>query len=250
MSETTCMSGWLGRKRARSFNRPPAHAGGFGLEVEANAEANLAWAECASSYQKRVEKRLPLFGRRGRCEGVEVDELTTEAEDGFVQHIVKLHHRPHTNLFSETKFTSDIQIEEELSRTLAGIARQVSRLADSRQCKETEYRRIDWVARAAPVKQFRIAREDWSIVADVIKVAVGAADGDVEGGAGCQTKDWRDAQIAELARHIKRSGENKAMPPVKQAARAFAGKVAGYERVGGVYNSVVSQMRKCVSAAE
>ena len=57
-------------------------------------------------------------------------------------------------------------------------------------------------------------------------------------------------QLAEITRRVERSGENKAMAAVEQAARALAEKVAGDKRVGSVHDAVVSQMRKCVGGAE
>ena len=106
------------------------------LEIKANAQTNLARAEGARGHEKRVEECLPLRRRRGRSEGVEVDEFAAEAEDRFVQHIVKLHYRTKPQMFTQAKLTRDIQIKEKLPRSLAGVTRQVSGLADSGPRKE------------------------------------------------------------------------------------------------------------------
>src|SRR6185295_1825086 len=94
------------------------------------------------------------------------------------------------------------------------------------------------------------AREDWPIVTHVIEVAVSATDRNVEWRSRAESHHRRQAQLAEITRHIKCPGKNEAVPPVKQAACAFGEKVAGNQGVGSVHNAIVRQMRKCIGRPE
>src|SRR4029077_5429197 len=116
----------------------PAACSWFYLEVETDAEPNLSRAQGARGDQKRIEERSTLFGRRCGSEGVEVYEFTTEAVDSFVEHVVKLHYRTQAHVFAQAKLTRDIQVEEKLTGSLSGVARQISCLADSGQRKEIQ----------------------------------------------------------------------------------------------------------------
>src|SRR6266511_3056546 len=100
------------------------------------------------------------------------------------------------------------------------------------------------------MKQFGFAGKNRTIVSDVVKIAISAADGNVERRPRCQAQDWREAHFAEIARRVKASGKNKAMSTVQQAARPLAVEVSGYQSVGSIDNAVVRQMRKCVSRTE
>ena len=92
-----------------------------------------------------------MFRRCSRRKGIEVDELAAEAEDRFVEHVIKLDCRAQPHLFAQTKFAGDVEVEEKLAGTLTGVARQVSRLADGRQGKQIQDRRdrLDRRARAS-----------------------------------------------------------------------------------------------------
>src|SRR5438876_1813779 len=98
----------------------------FRSKIEANAEANLARAECPRRNQERVEKCLTLRRRRSGGEGVEVYELCTEAEYGFVQHVIELNHRTQAHTLVQTKFARDIQVEKKQARARTGVAPQIS----------------------------------------------------------------------------------------------------------------------------
>src|SRR5205814_4734501 len=88
------------------------------------------------------------------------------------------------------------------------------------------------------------------VVANVVQVAVSAADGDVEGRARSETKDGREIESSEPAWCVERAGEDEAMPTIKETARAFGAKIAGRERVRCVDDAVVNQTRERVSSAE
>src|SRR6266508_4446319 len=100
------------------------------------------------------------------------------------------------------------------------------------------------------MKQFGVAGKNWTIVSDVVKIAISAADGNVERRPRCQAQDWRAAHFAEIARRVKASGKNKAMTTIQQAARPLAVEVSGYQSVGSIHDAVVRQMRKCISRTE
>src|SRR6267142_6493218 len=87
---------------------PPANAGGSDSEVQTNAKTNLSRTKRARGNQKRIEECLTLFRCSSKREGAEVYEFTTEAEDGLVEHIVKLERRAKPPAFTQTKFASDI----------------------------------------------------------------------------------------------------------------------------------------------
>ena len=96
------------------------------LEIKAHSEANLARAECPRRNQERVEKCLTLRRRRSGGEGVEVYELCTEAEYGFVQHVIELNYRTQAHTLVQTKFARDIQVEKKQARARTSVARQIS----------------------------------------------------------------------------------------------------------------------------
>ena len=62
-------------------------------EVEANSQTNLTGAERVRGDEERIEECLALLRCRGRRKGIEVYKLADEAEDRFVEHIVKLNQR-------------------------------------------------------------------------------------------------------------------------------------------------------------
>ncbi len=112
---------------------PPAP--GLGLEVETNAEPNLSRAQGTRGDEKRIEERPTLLrGRSGR-EGVKVYEFAAEAVDSFVEHVVKLHYGTQPHTFAQAKLARNIQVEEKLTGTVSGVARQGSGLTDSGQRK-------------------------------------------------------------------------------------------------------------------
>ena len=92
-----------------------------------------------------------MLGRRSGREGVKVYEFAAEAVDGFVEHVVKLHYRTQPQVFAQAKLARNIQVEEKLSRTVSGVARQVSGLADSGQRKGIQDCRVERVARTTPM---------------------------------------------------------------------------------------------------
>jgi hypothetical protein len=71
-------------------------------------------------------------GAFGAEEGVvvEVDELGAEAEDGLVQDVVEFDRWAKANAIAKLEFASHIEVEDEETRTDAGVPRQVSGLTD------------------------------------------------------------------------------------------------------------------------
>jgi hypothetical protein len=121
------------------------------LEVETHAEPNLSRAQGARGDKKRIEECPTLLGRRSGREGIKVYEFAAEAVDRFVEYVVKLHYRTQPHMFGQAKFPRNIQVEEKLTRTVSGVARQVSGLADSGQRKGIQDCRVERVARTTPM---------------------------------------------------------------------------------------------------
>ena len=76
------------------------------------------------------------------------------------------------------------------------------------------------------MKQFGVAAENWTIISDVIQVSIDATNGDIERRARADAPNRGKAQLAEIARSIKRSGKDKSMPAVEQATGSLGKKVS------------------------
>src|SRR2546421_2149106 len=100
------------------------------------------------------------------------------------------------------------------------------------------------------MKQFSVTSENWTIISDIVEVAIIAADGDIKRRARCDTPDRRKAELAKIRRRIKRSGKNKSMSTIEQAAGSLAEKVSRNQRIRSIYDSIVCQMGKCIGSAE
>ncbi len=61
------------------------------LKIEPHAGTHLPRFESARGDEERVEEGAALLFGGGGAEGVEVDELGAEGEDGFVQSLYKTH---------------------------------------------------------------------------------------------------------------------------------------------------------------
>ena len=96
------------------------------LKFETNSQTNLTRAERARGYEKGTKEILTLEVGCSRSESIKVYKLAAEAEDCFVEYIVKLDHRAQTRPLTQAKFARDIQIKEKLSRPLARVPRQIT----------------------------------------------------------------------------------------------------------------------------
>ena len=95
-------------------------------EIESYSEPNLSWSHGAGRNEELIEEGLSLRRGSGRSKRVEVDELAAETEDRRVKYVVEFHAPTHPHLLVQTELARDIQIENKLTRAIAGIARQVS----------------------------------------------------------------------------------------------------------------------------
>src|SRR5882724_5433768 len=149
----TCRRGvdWTG---GRDKSRPMKAVTSYrtpNLEIQTHTQTNLSWAHGAGRHQEVVDEVLPDSGCSGRREGAEVDELTAKTEHGGVEDVIKLDYRSQVNLFTEFEIARDVEIENELRRTGAGVARQISRLADGRQAELIDNRNIARRTGGAPL---------------------------------------------------------------------------------------------------
>src|SRR5713226_7879154 len=105
------------------------------LEIQTHTETNLSWAHGAGRHQEVVYELLSGGGCGRWREGAEVDELAAKTKHGGVQDVIKLDHRSQVNFISAFELARDVEIENELRRAGAGVARKISRLADRRQAE-------------------------------------------------------------------------------------------------------------------
>ncbi len=98
-------------------------------EIEAQSEADAAGAQGPCRHKERIEERLALRWRGRRSQRTEVDELSTEGEDGFVEQIIHFNHGAQAHSFANAKLARDAEVEGEQAWTNPGVTRQVPRPA-------------------------------------------------------------------------------------------------------------------------
>jgi hypothetical protein len=163
-------------------------------EIQTRPKTNLAGAHGARWHQEGIEESLTGRGGRRRAERTEVYELAAKAEHSLVQDVVEFDHGAQPNLVAQLELARHAEIENELARADAGVARQVSGLADRRLRKLIQDRRIDCLARTAPHEGARVAAEKRPVVPDVIEVSIRATEADVERSAGSDPQNRRDVE--------------------------------------------------------
>jgi hypothetical protein len=123
----------------------------------------------------------------------EVDELCAEGVDGFVEQVVEFDSGAQAQAFAEAKLAREIEIESEESGAASGVARKVAGAPDDGQREGCDESRIERFAGTARADRLKIAVEDGAVVADIIEIAVSAAERKVERRARSKTQDRGEA---------------------------------------------------------
>src|SRR5207245_7704632 len=116
---------------------------------------------------------------------------------------------------SYLELTRDVQIKNKLTWPKGGVARQVPCLTNRWQRELTEDRGIEWLPWLAPFQRAVIAREAGSIVADVIEISIGP-EANVEGRAGSNSNNGRDAQVAHIFWRVARTGNDAPIATIEE----------------------------------
>ena len=166
--------------------------------------------------EEGVEEGLSLCVGGIRAQRIKVYELSAEAEDGFVEHVVELDGRAQARALAQTKLARDVEVEEKERGAAARVARQVAGLSDGRERERGDERGVEWFTGLARAQAVRVAVEGGPIIVHIVEVAI-HAEREIEGRARSEAQDRSEAQTRERTRQIEDAGEDEAMPSVGQA---------------------------------
>ncbi len=162
-------------------------------KIESNTHPHRARSERARRYEEGVGESLSLRVGRARAQGVEVDELRAEGEDGLVEHVVELDDGPQARALRQAELARDVEVECEEARPASGVARQIAGLPYERKPEGFDEARVERIAGPTKAEQTGVARESGPVVAHVVEIAVNAARAQVEGSAGRDAHNRRQA---------------------------------------------------------
>lgn len=161
------------------------------LEIESHTETDLSLTE-RSTRNEEVGSGV-------------VDKRRAEIEDRRVENVIEFNNRTQTHSFGEAKFSRNIQIEGIKTRTSARIARQVPAASADRRKRELIEQRLIESAGLLPDDIGNVAGKIRTVGAEVVEVAVDAADADAERCGAAGAEERRKAQFAEPPRRIERA---------------------------------------------
>ena len=150
------------------------------LKIESQPDPDAARAQGVRRDEERVQEGSALFGARRRTQRGEIDELRAEGEDGFVERVVNLDGRAQGEAFAEAKFARDVEIEGEEGGAAPGVAREISNPPDDGQRERLREFGAERFAGTARAYEPEVAVEVGTVVADVVEVAIRAAEREVE----------------------------------------------------------------------
>ena len=99
---------------------------------------------------------------------------------------------------------------------MPGVACEIARAAEGRELEGFEEARVRRLAGSSPADEPGVAVEVGAVVADIVEVAIRAAERDVEGRAGGDSEHGGEAQPPESARRVERAGEDEAVSAVER----------------------------------